>query len=146
MKKFGILVASALVMGMSFTSCSSDDDSNNIGSVVGKWEFNTYKYYLNGQFVSEEAYDDHEPNCAKDYLEIRENGTAKSVDYFGSDCTEFSDESTYTRNGNTITINDGDSTETVQVLTANSSTLVLRYTDTYEGVTAATDVSFTKAQ
>lgn len=146
MKKFGILVASALVMGLSFTSCSSDDDSNSIGSVIGKWNFGTLKYSLNGQFVSEEAYDDDEPGCEKDYLEIFSNGTAVNGDYFGSDCELYSDETTYTRNGNTLTINTGETEETAQIIQANSNRMVLRYTEVYEGSTATMDVSFTRAQ
>lgn len=145
MKKIGILVASALVMGLSFTSCSSDDDnSNNIGSIVGKWNFDSAKYTVDG--VSEsEPYDDHEPGCAKDYLEFLDNGSAIAGDYVEG-CVLIPDAATYTRSGNVLTIDDEGSIDTSEILVANATTLVLRYVDTYEdGTIETTDVTLIRA-
>lgn len=145
MKKIGILVASALVMGLSFTSCSSDDDSNEVGSIVGKWNYNRIKTSVNGQVISDEPYDDDELTCDRDYLNIRANNTAEFGDYYlDPGCVLDSYESTYVRNGNTLTITDNDDVETVQILSANSTSMVLRFTQTDEGVTGISDVSFTK--
>ena len=145
MKRFGILVASALIMGLSFTSCGSDDDnSNEIGSVVGKWNFESVKYTVNG--VSEsEAYDDHQPGCAKDFLEFFSNGSAVSGDYI-EDCELLQDPATYTRSGNILTIDAEGSISTQEILVANGSTLVLRFVDTdSDGTIETTDVTLKKA-
>lgn len=144
MKRFGILVALALVMGLSFTSCGSDDDnSNNIGSVVGKWNFESVKYTVNGASETE-VYDDNEPGCAKDYLEFFENGSAVSGDYV-EDCELLQDPATYTRSGNTLTIDADGFISTPEVVIANGTTLVLRYVETDEdGVVEITDITLLK--
>lgn len=146
MKKLGILVASALLIGMSFISCSSDDDSNDVGSIVGKWNYGRIKTSVSGQVVSDEPYDDDEPGCERDYLDIRADNTAEFGDYYDTTCILDSYQSTYVRNDNTITINDDGDVETAEIISANSTTMVLRFTQTYEGVTGISDVSFTKEQ
>lgn len=147
MKKLGILVASALLVGMSFTSCSSDDDSNDVGSIVGKWNYDRIKTSVSGQVISDEPYDDDEETCERDYLNIRANNTAEFGDYYlDPGCVLDSYESTYVRTGNKITITDDEDVETAEIVSANSTTMVLRFTQTSEGVTGVSDVSFTKAQ
>ena len=66
MKNIRILFASALLAGMSFTSCSSDDDSNDVGSIVGKWNFSTQKITTNGVVANEGPYNGNEAGCNKD--------------------------------------------------------------------------------
>lgn len=144
MKKFSILVASALVLGLSFTSCSSDDDSNSIGSVVGKWNFSTEKVSFGGQVISDAPYSDNETGCSKDYLEFSATAVVEG-DYFGSDCTLDTYSSTYTRVGNTLTVNDDGDIVTYEVLAANSSTLVLRSVDATEAGNVNYDITLTKA-
>lgn len=144
MKKIGILVASALVMGMSFTSCSSDDDSNN-NSIVAKWNFTTVKYTVNGTVVYNGPYEDNEEACAPDNIEIFENGTALETDYFNSNCDFDTYSSTYTRNGNTLTVTDDGDVITTEIIEVTASKLVLRSSDTFEGQTEISEITFTKA-
>lgn len=146
MKKITILVASALIVGLGFTSCSSDDDSNDNNSIVAKWNYNRVKTSVNGIVISDEPYDDDEPTCERDYLDIRANNTAEFGDYYlNPDCVLETYLSAYAKNGNLITVTqDGDS-ETAEILSINSNTMVLRFEETYEGMTATNDVSFTKA-
>jgi len=147
MKRLGIFVASALLLGASFASCGSDDDSNEPGSIVGKWNYNRIKTSVNGTVVSDEPYDDDEATCERDYLDIRANNTAEFGDYYlDPGCVLDSYESTYVRNGNTLTINDDGDTENAEIVSVNSNTMVLRFTQTYEGVAGTSEVSFTKAQ
>lgn len=85
---------------MSFASCSSDDDSNNVGSIVGKWNYNRIKTSVNGQVVSDEPYDDDEEACERDYLDIRADSTAEFGDYYiDPGCVLDAYESSYVRKG-----------------------------------------------
>ena len=144
MKKISILVASAFVFGLTFTSCSSDDDSSG-GSIVGKWNFSTEKVSINGITITDEAYSGNDEGCAtKDYLEISET-TAVEYDYFGSECTLDTYTSTYTRSGNTLTLTEDGEVSTVEVLSVNSNTLVIRSVETMEGGNITYDTTLTKA-
>lgn len=144
MRKITILVASAFAFGLTFTSCSGDDDSNG-GSIVAKWNFSTVKYTVNGTVAYNGPYDDNEVGCASDNIEIFENGTALETDYFNSDCDFETYPSTYTRDGNTLTVtDDGDVTE-IEIVELTSSKLVLRSSDTFEGDTQISEITFTKA-
>jgi len=144
MKRFGILVASALVMGLSFTSCGSDDDSSN-DSIVGKWNFSTEKFIVNGTVTYNGPYQDNEVGCASDNIEIFQNGTTLETDYFNSDCDVDTYAGTYTRNGNTLTVTEGGDVIAIEIVEVTSNKLVLRSSDTFEGDTEITEITFTKA-
>ena len=144
MKKISILVASAFVFLLSFISCSSDDDSSgNIGSVIGKWNYASEKTSVNGTVVYDEVYE-HQTGCEKDYYEILENGTAIDGEYFGASCTLTTFSDTYTRSGNTLTVEEGGETVVYQIVVANSTKMVLRTSESFEGITALTDFTYTK--
>ncbi|HEU4496401.1 MAG TPA: hypothetical protein VFR70_05060 [Flavobacterium sp.] len=143
MKKRGIVLVLALIFGLSFTSCNNDDDdSDSIGSVVGKWNQLSRKFSANGATVFDQPYDGHQAGCAKDYIEFFENGTISSGDYKAS-CVLETSSSSYTRSGNTLVIDNGE--ETYEIITANSSTMILRGTETIGEVTGTIELSFTKA-
>lgn len=144
MKKFSILVASALVLGLTFTSCGSDDDSNENKSILGKWNFTTEKVSVNGVVVTEGAYSDNEEGCNKDYLDIAAT-TVVEGDYWTSDCDLDTYTSTYTRSGNTLTMVDDGETYTVEIVSVTSNTLKIKAVDTYEGATYTSEVTLTKA-
>lgn len=144
MKKVRILVASALVLGLTFTSCSGDDDSNS-GSIIGKWNFSTEKVSFGGQTITEGVYSGNEEGCAtKDYLEIGETTTIEG-NYFGSDCDFETYTSTYTRSGNTLTITEDGEVTTSEVVSVNSNTLILRTVEATEAGNVNYDITFTKA-
>lgn len=145
MKKLGILLASALVMGLSFTSCSSDDDSNDVGSIVGKWNFSTQKITTNGVTVNEGPYNGNEAGCSTDYIELFENNTATTGDY-DENCDLELISSTYLRTGNVLNVTNGDISAVFDIVVANSTTMVLKNTYNYEGAAFTTEVTYLKAQ
>ena len=142
MKKI-FFMGAILASAVSFTSCSGDDDSNN-GTIVGKWNFSIEKVTFGGQTVSEGAYSDNEEGCNKDYLEFTET-TAVNGDYFGTDCDFESYSSTYTRSGNTLTVTEDGDVSTVEVVSVNSNTLVLRTTEATEAGNINYETTLTKA-
>ena len=134
MKKFSITLASALVLGLSFTSCGSDDNGGggvSNAKLAGKWEFSKEKFSINGTAFPEQDYADNEAGCSKDYLSFTEAGTYEEGDYWNSDCDLDIYDGTYTLSGKTITV-DG---ETFEVQTLSGSTLKLKTTFTEEGIT-----------
>lgn len=145
MKKLGILVASVLLAGMAFTSCASDDDSNNVGSVVGKWNFSTQKITSNGVVINEGPYNGNEQGCATDYIELFDDNTVATGDY-NENCELDVTTSTYTRTGNVLNVTDGEIAATFEIVTANATTLLLKNTYEYEGVAFTTEVKYSKAQ
>lgn len=152
MKKLGILIASAFLVGMTFTSCSSDDDSSSnnelLGSVVGKWNFSTEKYYENGVLVQEGPYSENAPGCSPDYLELFENETAINGDYSNdnSQCTLITYPSMYTRSENTLLVTEDGDVSIIQIVEVTSTKLVLKSNDTYNGMAVSAELTFTKAQ
>ena len=125
MKKIIVLFVT-LVSLSAITSCSNDDDSNS-GSLEGKWEFSKYGYSLAGQ---EFLFDyEHTSGCTKDYIVFTSNTTTNhSFSDIGSGCVEDIDNATYTRNGNVLTSNTGETIEIVSI-----STTTLKFKLLYEG-------------
>lgn len=136
MKKFSIIIASILFSAMSLTSCSSDDNNNSTRSIVGKWNFISQKEIEGGQVVYDGPYTDHESGCPLDYLEFFENGSAVDATYDKIDnvCELDTNFTTYTTNGDVLSINNGEETVTVQIVESSNSTLVLKLSETYMGV------------
>lgn len=144
MKKFSILLVSALALGLTFTSCTNDDD-NTMGSVEGKWNFNKVSYTTSGITTPEQDFDDNEPGCNKDYIELLTGGVAKAGDYYDASCSLDVSTGVWTRSGNTITIVDSGDVETLEIVSVSATALKLKSTYT-EGTTSVTvNVSFTKA-
>lgn len=126
MKKL-ILLFVACVSLTSITSCSNDDD-NSSASLEGKWEFSKYGYSFAGQ---EFLFDyEHTSGCTKDYIVFTSNTTTNhSFSSNGSGgCIEDIDNATYTRNGNVLTSNDGESVEIASI-----SNTTLKFKLLYEG-------------
>ena len=120
MKKL-VLFVSVLALGL--TSCSKDDDGGSSASLEGKWEYSKDGMSVNG---NEALLDyDHSENCPKDYMQI----TATTVvdHYFYNDgtpeCDEEIDSSTYTRDGNTLSVTVDGTTYTGEILQLDGSTL-----------------------
>ncbi|RZJ67045.1 MAG: hypothetical protein EOO50_07215 [Flavobacterium sp.] len=135
MKKFSITLASALVLGLSFTSCGSDDNGGG-GSVTaeklaGKWEFSKEKFSINGTAFPEQDYSDNEAGCSKDYITFTAAGTYEEGDYWSTECELDTWDGTYTISGKDIIV-DG---ETFNVQTLSGSTLKMKTTYTEEDVT-----------
>jgi hypothetical protein len=151
MKKIIVLFVSALVIGMTFTSCSNDDDSPAPApaSVEGKWIFSRVSVTENGVVtIAEEDYE-HTPGCIKDYIELKSGGVYNEAFYFGSDCALDLSTGTWYKNGNIITATIEGDVSSTEVVSVSSSVLKVKSseTETVEGVTIVTviTVTFTKS-
>ena len=109
MKKIALLATVAFCSTIGLVSCNNDDDSNN-NSIVGEWEFYKSTEYINGEYTLVDY--THAEGCEKDNLIFGADQTLTDVYYENTEeanCVEYiDDELTYTINGNTITINDGE--------------------------------------
>ncbi|ESU21297.1 hypothetical protein FCR2A7T_05940 [Flavobacterium cauense R2A-7] len=130
MKKITILFAFALVLGLSFASCNKDDDSSSSSSsasLEGKWNFSKEDTTVDDTEILVD-YNGNESGCSKDYIMINANGTISSVDYdsFNSPCEVFTDNGTWVRSGNSLSVTLGGETFTSEILTLTSSELKVR--------------------
>jgi len=145
MKKLKIVLFSVLALGLTLTSCGDDDNKSNetSGNLEGKWI-----YAKEGQSaLGQEQLDDHEhtAGCDKDYLQITAT-TIKDVLFYknGTECQEGSDTATYTREGNTVTVKEGDETFTSTIEKLTDTELRITDTETFEGVTVTYISTYTR--
>lgn len=149
MKNLKIVLFSLFVIGTVFTSCSSDDsnvvtnnevvvDENEVEAeavLEGKWIFAKNGAMLNEQEILIDY--EHTAGCAKDFIEISTGGAYKTVNYFGTECTEEVDAGKWTKDGNvfTVTFGEGTSAEIVKgkILSLTASELKLTNTYTVDG-------------
>ena len=136
MKNVKLLLAGVLIAGLSFTSCSKDDDnsSSTDGNIVGKWTPTKTVTSVSNQEVEAE-YTSNEPGCEKDFTEFVEGGVLKDVIYYKNSsevCTQDADAtSTWSKTGTSLTI-DGD---TYEVTRLTGSELRFKSTVTTPGQT-----------
>ena len=130
MKKLLILFLSVVTSGLLLTSCSDDDES---ASINGKWEFYQTGFSFGGQ-EELELYE-HSEGCNKDYLEFLGGGVLNDVSYFnnGETCEEFSDQGSWSKNGNTLTVTYDGESFTATIVTLDSTTLKISITEDFEG-------------
>lgn len=143
MKKFSITLASALVLGLSFTSCSSDSDGGGVSEakLLGKWEFSKEKFSANGVAAQEMDYTGNQEGCSKDYIVMNENNTYMQGDYWNSDCDLDEYDGTWSLDGKTLMVDDTEYT----VLSVSGSTLKIRTTYTEANVEWTDVYTFKKA-
>lgn len=124
MKKFTFIFL-AVFASLSLISCSSDDDNpgSNDGNLLGKWNLSQAGFIVNGT----ENLMDYEHECSekKDYIEFKSNGTLTVATHF-SDCVEMTDIATWTRTGNTLTVNYEGEVEEAEILILNTTTLKIK--------------------
>lgn len=142
MKKLKTVLFSVLALGLAAASCGNDDSApNNTSSdLVGKWIYSKEK---EGDGPTTDYM--HVEGCAKDYMEISAQ-SMKDVSYFkdGTECVENSQTSSYTRNGNTITVQIGgvSISGTIEKLTATE--LIISAIEIEDGVSVKYVTTFTK--
>ena len=130
MKKFALLFVAVLTAGL--TSCSKDDD-NAQASLVGKWEYSKEGVSVNG--IEQLENYDHSTGCDKDFSMITATAIIDHT-FEGSGCTEFLDNYTYTRSGNTITVTDDEGgVQPFQILQLDNSTLKTKTSVSIQGTT-----------
>ncbi|MDY0987740.1 hypothetical protein BSF41_05170 [Flavobacterium sp. ACN2] len=127
MKKLSIFFVSVLALGLS-VSCSSNDSDN--ASLEGKWEVYQDGTIVDGKEKLTPVV--YEGGCNKDVFEIQAGG--KFIDHYSeysnSKCNDYSENGTWTRKDNTITVKyDGDtSVDNGEILVLNKTTLKIKYT------------------
>ncbi len=146
--KRAILTAFVLV-GLTLTSCGSDDNGGGAeASIVGKWNPLKTETKVGNSPAQVENYDGHEPGCDKDYFEFVQSGSLREVVYFKnvSDvCTEDEAQpSSWVKNDNTLTINDGQYDGVYQIKRLTSSDLQLSTEVSFPGGTTTTLTLFFK--
>ena len=104
MKKITILFLSVLTLGLSVASCSSDDDNDGASaSIEGKWELSQVGYIVGGKETLEDV---KNGSCSNDTYEFTSDGKVKETTYYSNEgkCEAETDNGTWTKNGNTLTI------------------------------------------
>jgi Tfp pilus assembly protein FimT len=128
MKKLSILFVTALAIGMSFVSCSKDDDNET--SIEGKWTETNYSYSSDGGKTFQNEVVQNEPGCSKDYVEFASGSTFNTVTYETDKCVEYKTKGTWSKNGNTITVTYDGEIDTATIEELNGSTLKIKTIET----------------
>ncbi|MCV2486215.1 lipocalin family protein [Flavobacterium sp. SH_e] len=143
MKKLSILFVSVLTLGLTAVSCSSDDDNKN-ASIEGKWEVTHQGVIINGQEVLQPY--DNEGGCEIPSMTFTSD--AKFVDvtseFWDSECSTYTEDGTWKKDGNTLTLKYSDEEVKVDILELSGSTLKVKSTYTEEGVTLSAVSVFKK--
>ena len=144
MKKLSILFVAILALGMSFTSCSKDDDETTSAPIEGKWNLSKMSYTEKGVTSPETDNWNNTVGCTKNYLEIKTGGIAVYGAYDGSDCALSTETGTWSKDGNKITIKYGTDIEVYELISVTNSGLTLRYTFTESGQSFTINDIYTK--
>jgi hypothetical protein len=131
MKKLSVLFVAVLALGISFVSCSKDDDNEAAGAIEGKWNYSKIQTTAAGQTSPEIDYP-NTPGCNKDYIELKTGGVANGGTYEGTKCELDLDVTTWKKDGNKLTIV-GD--EVYEIVSVTNTTLKLKYSYTEAGQT-----------
>ena len=142
MKKTILLFVSVLTLALVSTSCSSDDDAEGV-SIVGKWEISKEGMEVGGQEVLTNYV--HTAGCSKDNIEFKADGTLVSTNYITSACIVQTSSSTYTKNGNTLTVTDAQGADAFTVKELSATTLKISDTYTEDNVQFTEVTLYTRA-
>lgn len=149
MKKVSVLFVLVLAFAMTFvSSCSNDDDNDSnpvTATVEGKWNFSKISAVIDGVPSPEEDYDDNEPGCPKDFIELKSGGVYNDGDYYNSECMLETSSGTWSKNGAIITITGDGISIPLEVVSVSSTVLKVKYSETFEGITTVINITFTKA-
>ncbi|PBJ13347.1 lipocalin family protein [Flavobacterium sp. ACN6] len=143
MKKLSILFVSVLTLGLAVTSCSSDKDDSS-ASIEGKWEIT----HMGAVIGTEEVLQPYtnEGGCANDIVEFKADN--KFVDtyaeYSDSKCNTFTEEGTFTKDGNTLTKKYIGESEKYEIAELSGSKLKLKMTYSEGGISVSAVVVYKK--
>src|SRR5690606_18412675 len=108
MKKLSMLLGSAFIMALSFSSCSDDDKGSSVTEekLTGKWGYSTTKFSGAGQSTDEEPYFGNADGCPVDYLQLNDDGTLIDGDFSTGDpeCVISMSGGSWTLDGKTLTL------------------------------------------
>lgn len=140
MKNRIILFVSVLILGLNLTSCGGDDGPTTSAEIFGKWElYKTGDKDGGSEYL--ELYE-HQAGCIKDYVVFSVDGNFINTIFFDG-CEPYGYSGTYTKSGNTLTVNDGFDITTLTIKELSPSTLKVYQTYSEEGETF-TDVTIFK--
>jgi len=113
MKKIKLYLAAVLIAGLSFTSCSDDDNNgpSTGGEIMAKWSPIKTVTKL-GSIEGEIEYINSEPTCGDDYIEFATGGVFnrgvwdKNTDTLACEI-DMATATTYTKSNNDLTIGAG---------------------------------------
>jgi hypothetical protein len=141
MKKLSILFVAVLALGISFVSCSKDDDNEAPGAIEGKWNYSKIQTTAAGINSPEIDYP-NTPGCSKDFIELKTGGVANEGTYESAKCELNLDVTTWKKDGNKLTIV-GD--EVYEIVSVTNTTLKLKYSYTESGQTFAFTIILVRA-
>lgn len=149
MKKLSILLFFLITIGLTFTSCSNDNNNNaSNASIVGKWEFSQHGIGPVGKEILTDRVNITE--CGKDYMEFLSNETYKVV-LFRKDngqCNTSEDNGKYTKTGSTLSLKKGNienlEPANSEIIVLNETTLKIRIISQIEKETISEIVIFKK--
>jgi len=151
MKNLKVILSAFVIAGAMFVGCSDDDNGSTTGGEL-KRRWNPQKTEVKiGNDKSVFPYTNNDPNCQKNYVEFTDDNHVRVVgfaDPIGTGCVEIvsPEETTYTRNDNTLVIDGIDLYDgTWEIIRLTNSELRIRRTDAPGGVTTITTVFFKKA-
>lgn len=137
MKKMICTFVVVLASSISFTSCSSSDDTIDPNSIVGKWD----AFQLGSLVEGQEVYQEYPfiEGCDKDYIEFTNDRLLREV-FYEENCLEQVLTSNYATNGNALVVSYGGQTQTY-IYTISGDVLKIRRTLTLdqEGEMLATE-------
>lgn len=145
MKKTIIFFVFALGSLLFYPSCSSDNNSSDSISLVGKWNFSKMSTVINGAASPETDYEGNESGCPKDFVVFKLGDIYNEGDYDGTACILDTYVGTWVKNGNVITITEGNEVFSAEIVSLTSSVLKVKATETASGVTVTVNITFTKA-
>lgn len=145
MKKLSILFVSALALGLSFGSCSSDDSSGggevSETALLGKWNYSKIAYANGSTSLPEEDYA-NPCGTKKNYVIFKADEVATQGSY-GSDCGA---EDEYNTTWGVFDKNELDLGEkTYKILSVNATTLKIKEIQTIEGHVISITITLIKS-
>lgn len=149
MKKLGILLFFLITIGLTFLSCSNDDNNNvSNASIFGKWEFSQHGIGPVGKEIFTDRVNTTE--CGNDYMEFLSDETYKVV-LFRKDngqCSTSEDNGKYTKIGSTLSLKKGNienlEPANSEIIALNKTTLKIRIISQVEKETVSQIVIFKK--
>lgn len=145
MKKLSMLLGSAFIMALSFSSCSDDDKGSSVSEekLVGKWNFSTVKIASGGHSLGEQPHYENEDGCPNDYFQINADNTIVWGDYWiGCDLEEYS--GTWALDGKNMNVTIDGESQNVKVSSVSASKLKIVQTYSEGGVSYTETTTFNK--
>lgn len=115
-----------MAIALTFAACSSDDDANENGTLLGKWNYNQVSATINGEIVVGN-YPGNEEGCPKDFLIFAQNGTVVLTDYTkdNTECQTQIIEGTYAAVGTNVSVAIDGGTFSGQITKLTSTTMIV---------------------